>query len=95
VQIDKPLAYWAFCHPNMVSQLQTFTQKRFKTEDVFMTRDEMIDAQKALGTDPAGCPYISIIEQLSGDIISIPPGWPHAVINVQVSYCIYLFILIL
>jgi oxalate decarboxylase/phosphoglucose isomerase-like protein (cupin superfamily) len=46
---------------------------------------DMLRAQKALGYDRAGRCYLQIIKQCSGDIVTIPPGWPHSVYNLQVS----------
>jgi oxalate decarboxylase/phosphoglucose isomerase-like protein (cupin superfamily) len=49
--------------------------------------DDMKTAQEILGRDEAGRPYLSIVYQYSGDIITVPPGWAHAVYNLQVSDC--------
>ena len=48
-----------------------------------MTPNEMEETQVAMGYDSSGRPYMPIIYQWSGDVITIPPGWLHCVFNLQ------------
>jgi len=53
---------------------------------VFFNESDMKEAQEALGYDDAGRPYLEIKYQHSGEMVNIPPGWPHAVYNLRVSF---------
>lgn len=88
--LSEALAIWAFCHPRKVAELEQLLQskwglKSFKEGATALNRQQLEDAQAALGRDAAGRPFLSLVEQRSGDLVSIPPGWPHMVLNLQVG----------
>ena len=78
------MAFWCFCHPSKIQDLQTLIGKSFKTE-VKLSIDEWKRSQTSLGFDDAGRPWLELKFQKSGEIINVPPGWAHSVINLRVS----------
>jgi len=88
----KPVALWVLCHPEKINQLQDFLVGQFKFK-IFkesnikcLSAEQIALAQNHLGCDKAGRPYLEVIQQYSGDMVTIPPGWPHMVVNVQVNF---------
>jgi hypothetical protein len=76
---------WIFCHPSKIEKLQEAVGKNFKKDEVIMTVNKWRLIQKDVGFDDAGRPYLEIKEQRSGEVINVPPGWPHSVQNLRVS----------
>lgn len=82
----KPLAVWALCHPSKLNDFQSFISRNFKTDDVLLTVDDLLKARNHLGSDQAGRFFFEVKYQHSGEVMNIPPGWAHTVINLQVGH---------
>jgi hypothetical protein len=81
------VAVWGFCHPSKLKEFETWTKKHVKKNlktEVFLSEEQLKKVQAALGFDGAGRPFFEIIYQHSGQLINVPPGWAHTVINLRV-----------
>ena len=83
-----PVALWAFCRPDKVGLLDNYLTQRVKVEGGLKnrgaptpTRAQLEDCQDRICRYDGGKNAITLVEQRPGDKVVVPPGWPHAVIN--------------
>jgi hypothetical protein len=67
------------------SYKRLYIGKNFKKDEVIMTVKKWRSIQEDLGFDDAGRAFLEVKEQRSGEVINVPPGWPHSVQNLRVS----------
>ena len=80
------LATWWFVHPHVASKFDQFVRHTLgHVEGLagFQPEPKHCSAMCEFGdTNPAdGCSSVFPIQQGPGDIVQVPPGWPHAVTN--------------
>jgi hypothetical protein len=85
---NMPLAYWVFVHPDMAGKVNTWLLRKNKPKldeagGKPLTHDEMKELVEFIGDLPHGAAGAFIVPQGPGDVIAVPPGWMHAVTNVQ------------
>lgn len=89
--IDKPIAIWGLCNPCRAAQLDELIKSKGwgakgLKGNVLFDVDMMKQARRELGVDPdTNRTWFVIMPQMPGEIVNIPAGWLHAVVNVQVS----------
>jgi len=82
------LARWWFVHPHVAPRFAEFVRDSLHHADgvqEFMPKPEHWDLMLAFGSQNAidGRDVVVVLNQGPGDIVLVPPGWPHAVINVM------------
>lgn len=84
---------WRFVHPSQMPLLQPFFLDRL-TPAFPMSLDDVVakhEAAKAAGEEQvAGLGAVTVYEvmQEPGDIVFVPDGWPHEVVNVETSVAV-------
>ena len=81
-----PLSRWVLVHPHVVLQFAAFVKDSLKHTGglpEFSPKPHQWHQLKAFGAQHAVNDRSSVIilHQYSGDRVLIPPGWPHAVVN--------------
>ncbi|KAL3149517.1 hypothetical protein ABBQ32_002297 [Trebouxia sp. C0010 RCD-2024] len=82
------LARWWFVHPHVAPRFAEFVGDSLHHADglqQFMPKPEHWDLMLAFGSQNAidGRDVVVVLNQGPGDIVLVPPGWPHAVNNVM------------
>ena len=77
------LAYWLVISPDpkllkRAAAHAASIGKAFNGDSPIFTHDDMVEFQNHLGGEQAG---IHVLKQRAGDLVTIPPGWAHAVYN--------------
>ena len=87
----RPLAIWLLVHPDYAEDLRRRCQDRFdrdlRTQLCLPTEDQLLELEAEMGTiqegPEAGLRVARVIHQFAGGQLYVPPGWPHAVRNLQ------------
>ena len=80
-----PIAVWWLLHPTKLKDFLNIIKKVNLKGSAFSTsHDKLFEMQQKIGFDEAGRPFMEVKYQYSGDLIHIPVGWAHGVINLQV-----------
>ncbi|KAL3137357.1 hypothetical protein ABBQ32_006889 [Trebouxia sp. C0010 RCD-2024] len=82
------LARWWFVHPHVAPKFAEFVRDSLHHADGlqdFMPKPEHWELMLAFGSMNAidGRDVVVVLNQGPGDIVLVPPGWPHAVNNVM------------
>ncbi|KAL3156268.1 hypothetical protein ABBQ32_012542 [Trebouxia sp. C0010 RCD-2024] len=82
------LARWWFVHPHVAPRFAEFVRDSLHHADGlqdFMPKPEHWELMLAFGSMNAidGRDVVVVLNQGPGDIVLVPPGWPHAVNNVM------------
>jgi JmjC domain, hydroxylase len=87
--MGEPLARWTFFAPHVAVAANDLLRADFGDGWMFEHRrllslqDSMLAKQRVEEAHGAGS--VLILEQYAGTMVSIPPGWPHSVENLQPS----------
>ena len=78
-----PVSQWMFVHPSKAADVDNWMKQRFSGNglgvyDKVWKEEDMIALQQFLGKQ-----FVHIISQFSGGMVQVPPGWMHAVTNIQ------------
>lgn len=87
-QAHSVLARWWFVHPHVAPKFAEFVKNSLHHADglqEFMPKPEHWEHMLACGSQNAidGRDVVIVLNQGPGDIVMVPPGWPHAVSNVM------------
>ena len=86
------LLYSVFCWKNLEGKnCTTLTQRTYirtkrKKQQVHIYKNKNKESLGILGSDQAGRFFFEVKYQHSGEVMNIPPGWAHTVINLQVGH---------
>jgi hypothetical protein len=82
VDKSKALSKWVFIHPSYLERAEKVLaqnrSKGFVLVGHIPDEKDIALLQKRLGTDK-----VIVLEQHAGETVQVPPGWVHAVINLQ------------
>lgn len=89
------LAMWVLIHPDKAVVADLWLREHVAADgfhhDSFSikptpTKETMLQLRDHLGMDECGRYYVVILEQRPGDMISVPAGWIHCVINMAPNF---------
>ena len=89
VQLGNVLALWVFLHPTILRRVNVWLQAHgFKDglagASARLKKQQLQKLREDMGMIPGtSTPYVAIVKQGHGEMVHVPAGWVHQVINMR------------
>lgn len=86
--VGQVLAEWTFIHPDAIQAANTWLQQNgfaagLATPQRALLSSEQVSAMQAALANVVAGGAVRVVQQRAGDMVHVPPGWVHQVVNVR------------